>query len=190
VKHVAENTLALYAGRELGWWRRFRIARHLRSCDQCRRQAEEFLDLREFLSARQDEPPAGLDWDEAAAAMKANIRLGIAAGQCVEPLAASGAATRWRAPALALPVLAMIVVGWLLQSLAPPLPITTEQEPTAVLLSAGPAGIGVEQDGRGFRLLQPVAARDVEVSVRGDSIRSRYLDGETGQVTISHVYAE
>lgn len=192
MKHLTEATLALYAGGDLPWWQRLRMGRHVRHCERCGGQVEEFRGVREFLGTQQDELPPGFVWDAAAAGMKANIRLGIAAGQCVESPAPERAGMGWRAPALALPVLLMVVVGWLLQSLPPPLDLATVpgSGPAAVVLDAGAAGIGVEHDGRGFRLLQPVAAQNVEVSVRGDSVRSRYVDGETGQVTISHVYAE
>jgi anti-sigma factor RsiW len=192
MKHLTEATLALYAGGDLGLWGRLRIAQHLQRCERCSRQVEEFRGIREFLGAQQDELPSGFAWSEAAAGMKANIRLGIAAGECVASEEPERAGMGWRAPALALPVLLMIVVGWILQSVPPPLNLVTVpgSGPAAVVLDASSAGIGVEQDGRGFRLLQPLAAQNVEVSVRGDSVRSRYVDGETGQVTISHVSAE
>jgi hypothetical protein len=191
VKHFTESALALYAGGDTSWWRRLRIGNHVRHCEQCSRQVEEFRGVAEFLEAQRDELPAGFDWSEAAAAMKANIRLGIAAGECVAR-APQRAPMGWRAPAMALPVLLVIVLGWILQSVPPPLHVAMAPDngPAAVVLHAGPAGIGVEQDGRGFRLLQPLAAQNVEVSARGDSVRSRYVDGETGQVTISYVYAE
>ncbi len=189
--HPAETSLALYAGGDLRWWTRVGVARHVQGCERCRRQVAEFRVLSESLGEELGQLPAGFDWTEAAAAMKANIRLGLAAGQCVadrtEP-----ARNPWRTPALALPVLLLIVAGWLLQSLPPASHVApaAERAKDAVVLDAGPAGIGVERDGRGFRLLRPEDAEIVEVSVRGDSVRSRYVDAETGQVTISHVYAQ
>ena len=190
MKHPAETALSLYAGGDLGWWTRLGIARHVRQCGPCRRQVETFRIMCEMLQAEREELPSGLEWSEAAAAMRANIRLGIAAGECVaEP--PEPRRSPWR-PALALPVLLLIVAGVILESLPPaanrtPAPVRTGG---ALVLDASPAGIGVERDGRGFQLLRPAAAESVEVSVRGDSVRSRYIDGETGQVTISHVYAE
>jgi hypothetical protein len=61
---------------------------------------------------------------------------------------------------------------------------------SGIVLEGGPAGIGVEQNGRGFQLMHPRAAQNVVFSVGGESVRSRYVDSDTGQVTISHVYAE
>ncbi len=189
--HPAETVLALYAGGDLGWWARMGVERHVRQCGPCSRQVEEFRATCEMLQAEREALPPGLEWGEAAAAMRANIRLGIAAGQCV---AEQPERMRhpWHAPALALPVLVVVVAGWLLQSLPPAVHTGLAPEGTggALVLDAGPAGIGVERDGHGFRLLRPEAAESVEISVQGDSVRSRYVDGETGQVTISHVYAE
>ncbi len=190
MKHPAETALALYAGGDLGWWARMGIARHVEQCGPCRRQVEEFRAVCDTLQAEREELPPDLEWSEAAAAMRANIRLGIAAGECVaEP--PERRRSPWR-PALALPVLLVIVAGWILESLPPVVHRGSAPEPAggALVLDAGPAGVGVERDGRGFRLLRPAAAESVEISVRGDSVRSRYVDGETGQVTISHVYAE
>ncbi|HEY1205170.1 MAG: hypothetical protein ABSH46_18730 [Bryobacteraceae bacterium] len=189
MKHPAETALALYAGGDLGWWTRLGIGRHVRQCGPCRRQVEEFRTVCEMLQAEREKLPPNLEWSEAAAAMRANIRLGIAAGECVaEP---ERMRSPWR-PALALPVLLLIVAGWILQSLPPAAKRASAPERAggALVLDASPAGIGVERDGRGFQLLRPAAAESVEVSVRGDSVRSRYVDSETGQVTISHVYAE
>jgi hypothetical protein len=190
VKHPAETKLALYAGGDLGWWARLGIARHVERCGPCRRQVEAFRGMCEMLHGERHELPPGLEWSEAAAAMRANIRLGIAAGECVaEP--PEPRRSPWR-PALALPILLLIVAGVILESL----PQATNRAPapersgSALVLDASPAGIGVERDGHGFQLLRPAAAESVEVLVRGDSVRSRYVDGETGQVTISHVYAE
>lgn len=190
MKHPAETALALYAGGDSAWWTRLGIARHVRQCDLCRRQVEAFREVCDVLGAEREELPRGLEWGEAAAAMRANIRLGLAAGECVaEP--PEPKRSPWR-PALALPILLVIVAGVILESLPPAANRATapQRMDGALVLDASPAGIGVERDGRGFELLRPAAAESVEVSVRGDSVRTRYVDGETGQVTISHVYAE
>ena len=188
MRHPAETALALYAGGDLGWWTRLGIARHVQQCGSCRRQVEELRGVCEVLRAEREEMPPDLEWGEAAAAMRANIRLGLAAGECVaerpEPRRSP-----WR-PALALPVLLVVLAGVILESLPTPIHRVSAPEPAGVVLDAGPAGIGVERDGRGFQLLRPAAAESVEVSVRGDSVRSRYVDAETGQVTISDVHTD
>jgi hypothetical protein len=187
VTHPNELRLSLYAGEELGLLSRFRIALHVRGCERCRGRVEEARGLREWMRAQDDELPAGVRWAPLAAEMKANIRLGLAAGRCIgvaEP-APEVARLQWRTPALALPVLLLVIAGWILQSLHPPVrPAAPE-----FVVEASAAGIGVSSHGRGFTLLNP-GAENVVFSVRGEAARARYVDAETGQVTISHVYAQ
>lgn len=191
--HPAEETLALYAGRDLGVWARLRVAAHVRDCERCGRHVEEFRGLRDFLDAGRGAMPRGAAWDAMASEMKANIRVGLAAGQCVAGGSSEPVRLPWRTPAVALPVLIVVLLGWVLQMVQPP-PALSPARPEAsdVVLDGGPAlaGIGVEQDGRGFRIMHPRAAQNAVFTVGGDSVNSRYLDAETGQVTISHVYAE
>jgi hypothetical protein len=189
VTHPNESRLALYAGKELSFWWRFRIALHLRGCGRCNQRVEEMRGMRAWIQVQDDELPAGVHWNSLAAEMKANIRLGLAAGRCVGNLESEPepeiVRLRWRAVAMALPVLLVVIAGWMLQSLHPPLkPAASEY-----VVEAGSVGIGVQRDGRGFTLLQP-GAENVVFSVRGEAAGARYVDADTGQVTISHVYAQ
>ncbi len=185
--HPTDTNLALFAGKDLSLPSRFRIALHLRGCRRCSRLVEEFRGVRQFVAGCERELPPGVDWDAMAAEMKANIRLGVAAGRCVETTVVQPAPQRggWRTPALVLPVLLFVIAGWILQSLHPPL----TPAPPDFVVQASSAGIGVERNGRGFTLLQP-RTEDVVFSVRGEAAGARYVDQETGQVTISHVYAQ
>jgi hypothetical protein len=191
VKHPTESALALYAGRDLGFGLKLRIGAHMRGCGHCRRRVEQYREVRGWLGGQDEEMPAGVDFDVLAAEVKANIRLGLAAGECVaaepEPRLA---ASRLR-PAFVLPVLVVVIAGWILQSLQPPLRprATARASEAGVVLEASSFGIGLEKDGRGLTLLHPHAGTVVS-SVRGDALRVRYVDSDTGQVTISHVYAQ
>lgn len=188
--HLADATLALYAGKELDWLTRLRISLHLRGCERCRRHARELRQVREWMHGQGQEMPAGVRWDALAAEMTANVRLGLAAGRCVslhpteDDSAPAAPRFLWRNPALALPLLVLVVAGWFLQSWRPPL-----QPRPEFVLQAGVAGIGVEKDGRGLSLLNP-ETEDVVYSVRGSAAGARYVDAESGQVTVSYVYAQ
>jgi hypothetical protein len=127
--------------------------------------------------------------------MKANIRLGLAAGACVGAPERPSRALRWRF-AFVLPVLLVIVAGWILQTVHAPLTAVQNvafsnptPESAGVVLATSSNGIGLERAGRGFTLLSP-QVENVVYSVRGKSAVSRYVDSETGQVTISHVYLQ
>ncbi|MGE5567754.1 MAG: hypothetical protein ACM3S5_01845 [Rhodospirillales bacterium] len=185
--HPPESRLALYSGKDLSLASRFRIALHLRGCSRCRRLVREFQGVRQLAGGCAQELPPEVDWDVLAAEMKANIRLGLAAGRCVRAtiVEPEPPKARWRAPAIVLPVLLLIIAGWILQSLNPPLrPAAPE-----FVVEVSSAGIGVQRDGRGFTLLQP-HTENVVYSVVGEAAGARYVDEETGQVTISHVYAQ
>jgi hypothetical protein len=189
--HPSESKLALYAGKDLGFWERFRISRHVYRCERCQRHLEELAGVREWIGAQAEEMPVGVNWDNLAAEMRANIRLGIAAGQCVaEPVAPKLSLARWRTPALVSPVLLVMVAGWILLSLHPPIKPASAVYRHDVVLQAGAGGIGLEKDGRGFSLLSP-QGEGVIASVRGETaVRSRYVDPDTGQMMVTHVYAQ
>lgn len=182
--HPRETELALYAGRELNWWRRLRIARHLRGCQPCREQVDQFQQLRCWLGM---EPalPAGLDWDNLAAEMKANIRLGLAAGECVG--AAHRPRARLRPVLVALPVLLLVLAGWLSQVWRPAL--WRWSQPREPVLRATAAGVELHRGSSVFTLLHPQGA-EVFRFASSDGVRVRYVDAESGLVTISHVYAQ
>ena len=75
--HPHENDLALFAGGDLGCFRRWRMQRHLAGCDRCRFGVDEFSALRTQLRDLEEMPT--VHWARLAAEMKANIRLGLAA---------------------------------------------------------------------------------------------------------------
>lgn len=194
--HPSETDLALYAGQDQGFLARFGTARHLKRCESCGRRVEELRAIREWMGARED-LPAGVQWDALSLEMRANIRVGLAAGRCVAPATRTAPGFRWQPVALVLPVLLVFMAGWLLQSW--PRPAAPGAGP---VLEATASGISLERDGRAFTVLYPqdkgatlsdgqnaVRSRYVEVSGQ-NSVRVRYLDSETGNVTISHVYAQ
>jgi hypothetical protein len=188
IRHPKQAELALYAGGDASLWARLRVSRHVRTCATCAGLVREFRGLREWTRG-QDELPEEVDWVQLAAEMKANIRVGLAAGQCVEPSPEAAGLRLWR-PALVLPVLLVVVAGWWLQSWPPPhVPATEHAASEGLVVRANPGSIEVEQDGRALALLHPRSAQ-VTLSASGGSLRARYVDAETGYVTISHVYTQ
>jgi hypothetical protein len=188
MRHPKEAELALYAGGEASFWARARVSRHVRWCAACAGLVREFRGLREWTRG-QEELPEGVDWVQLAAEMKANIRVGLAAGQCIER-SPEAAGLRWWRPALVLPVLLVVMAGWWLQSWPlPAVPAAAPAAPEGLVVRANPGSIEVEQNGRALALLHPRSAQ-VTLSAAGGSLRARYVDAETGYVTISHVYTQ
>src|SRR5205809_5119674 len=89
MKHPVEADLALFAGRDLNFLSEWRVGRHVSRCGQCRATVEAFEALRSE-TATLGELPSDIAWNRLASEMKANIRLGLAAGECVARTADGG----------------------------------------------------------------------------------------------------
>lgn len=188
MNHPSEATLALYAGRDLGLLAQWRTGRHLAGCDRCRGEVEAYAEVREIVPELRALP--NLHWNRLAAEMKANIRLGLAAGECVrEPRAATPGRSLFSSRALVsyASIAALVVASLLLER---PAPKVSRVDAAEVVLRATPGGIELKEGGRALSLLHR-RATDVTVMVDAQgSMNSRYVDAETGYVTINNVYAQ
>lgn len=188
--HPTQETLALHAGGDLGWIARWRTNRHLSRCERCREEVASFSGLREVLPDLNEIPE--IAWNRLATEMKANIRLGVAAGECVraeqKPLRQTLFSGARAAVALA-SVAALLVTGVVLER---PVPRQSLNPVDGVVVQSTTDGIQVRDGVRALRLLHTgVNERDVIHSAGAQgSMRARFVDPETGYVTITNVYAE
>lgn len=186
MKHPNEATLALHAGGDLGLVARWRTERHLAKCDRCRDEMAAFTELREVLPELAEIPE--VPWNRLAAEMRANIRLGLAAGECVGSGEVSiGGDPRFtvaRAVLAFAGIVLMMGTGLVLEH---PLPVAAREGP---LVQATENGIQARSGGQAFRLMN-TGATSVMYSASADgSMGARYVDPETGYVTINNVYVE
>lgn len=188
-KHPMDGDLALYAGGELPLARRLLAAWHLRRCGRCRHAVARIQEARAALRAAADLPP-GVDWPTLEAEMKANIRLGLAAGELVSRPAVRPRLRTfdWKAAAVVAASLVLVTAaGWLLQRAGRTAAPAASAE---ILLHPSKEGLSVRWGQSGsavFGLGQaPVAAA---VSWDG-SARAPFVDEDTGQVTIYDVAAQ
>jgi len=191
-RHPSETDLALLAGGDCGRLRRFLLDRHVARCGDCRDTLASFGELR---SAVLDySPPAlasnELDWDRMAGEMRANIRVGLAAGECVREMPVRGSRRGWK-PQLAVgmaSVLFLAGAGVFLRGLLP-----HENAPSlmhAATLESSGAGVEVRTDKGSMTLLNHGdEAGDQTVTSQG-AVRASYFDGKTGTVTVTSVYVE
>lgn len=187
--HPSTQELALYAGGDLGWLRRRMVERHVCSCSACQTAASEFSELR---AAAAEEAPA-LSWSRLESEMKANIRLGLAAGECVQPRVTRGFVSGKR---LALAGTALAVIGaagvlyqWPFHNHFPGRELAARFSSGAVL-EASDSGIQVREGMQTLRILTRETHRvSYTVGARGE-LRASSIDPETGNVTITHVYGE
>ena len=189
MSHPETTDLALYAGGDLPFYKRWTVALHLHACDDCRAEVDTFQREREWVRNAGDELPGDLRWDRLAAEMKANIQVGLAAGECVAPPRDERPRLGWRVAAAMASIALVVVSGWWLQVPRPR--VGTLFDGGDVLLEATPEGIEVrgQNDKSGLALLHAAETVTVSVSVEG-SMTARFIDDETGMVTINNVYVQ
>src|SRR5260370_18216 len=91
MKHLTESGLALYAAGDLPLWQRGVARLHVARCHDCQARVALYRSDRARRLETAERMPEGIDWETLAAEMAANIRVGLAAGECV---AEAGARTR------------------------------------------------------------------------------------------------
>ena len=194
MKHPDQATLALHAGEDLGWFARWQVERHLAQCERCRDEVDAFAATREIIPELAEIPE--VPWNRLAAEMRANIRLGLEAGECVRssdvPLRDTPFFTGARAAVALASVVALLVTGIALERPVPK-PMTAAADDTFVVESTAD-GIQIRRGGQALRLMNPDGLDPHQrVTYSPDAqggMRSRSVDPETGNVTINNVYAD
>ena len=186
MRHPDEATLALFAGGDLGLYARWQAGRHLAGCERCRREVEGFGAMRNEAAGLGDLP--GIPWNRLAAEMKANIRLGLEAGEIVGGRDEARRPAWWDARALVVyaSAVALIVAGLVLERPGPGPAALPPQEGTVLRVTA--SGIELQDGGQVLSLLHK---RDQEVTYSvgaQGALRARFVEG--GSVTINSVYAQ
>jgi len=187
MRHPNQATLALQAGGDLGpirsWW----TARHLARCAECREEVAGYNEMRELLPELAELPE--ISWNRMAAEIKANVRLGLEAGECVRPVEMPlhrASLTGWRAAVAFASVI--VLVGGCLVLERPAPQVAHAAEPAVESTRDGikwQAG-----DNRMLSLMNGGAQKAVYTLDAQGSMGARYIDPETGSVTINTVYAQ
>ena len=199
-RHPFDTDLALYASGDLTGWERIKTALHVHRCRTCLAGIEAFkLDRKRLSDSAADLPP-GLNWDRMAAEMSANIRVGLAAGECVAPASAKASpvpfAWNWKPAAIVAGVALVFGAAWWLNVPASDTAILSRAFRLAPAEDRGPVveassdGIESRENGSTWGM-STSDAQPVSVSVSfGGSASARYVDDDTGQVTITTVYVQ
>ena len=202
-RHVPESGLALYVSGDLGWWSRAVARMHMNGCESCRKRMETYRADRQRIREAAAEMPEDVDWDRLAAEMTANIRVGLAAGECVAPRLRKAVPLGWRPAAVMAGAAVLLAGAWWVNT--PPAQTQSlgramraiwhgrtvmGMDERGPVVSASSAGIELRENGSALAVsqgtAQPVA---VSVSMQG-SASARYVDTDTGQVTITSVYVQ
>lgn len=224
-RHVAETDLALFISGDISMWKYVLVTVHTAGCEACRARMESYRANRKRLKQAAAELPIGQDWERLAAEMTANIRVGLAAGECVAPRRrrtgsfAHRPAAMWAGAAAGVVVL-LGAAFWLnlpasdadsLGRFARTLVHGAAQSGNRGASSAEDRGPVVEASADGVELREngvavsipqgPFASppfgvavapsRPVAVTVSAPgSASARYVDADTGQMTITSVYVQ
>lgn len=199
--HPSVQALALFATADLPWTKKIKVGHHVWHCAQCEEQVAAFRDAGKQLK---DEAAASMltgfeavvDWQRFEREMLGNIAVGVAAARCIDNVGRP----RFfgRGVLLTAGLAAVFVAGWFTH-----IPAEQNQHLVSSLrrvfgapdaASSSPVvqttadGIAVRTGGATLTLMHPASAVN---SVSGaSSITSRYVDEDTGQVTITKVYAQ
>lgn len=190
MKHPSETDLALLAGGDLGWVERWQIGRHLKGCDSCRNTFAGLQNASQELASEMSELPAGLRWERLATEMSANIRVGIEAGECVAPVRQAAARWDWRAAAIMATTSAVVIGAWFLNPA--PHPVEHAMRSAKVEIRTTAAGLELNENGNAMVLMSGSGSRSQRAIITSapGNLRARYVDADTGQITINNVYSE
>jgi hypothetical protein len=200
-QHLPAGLAALYAGGDLPWTVRLKIKKHLRSCEECVHQVESFRAVTAELRREAETRTltgfeAIADWSRLEQEMIGNIAVGVDAARCVDKVHRRGSLLLRASFALGLG--ALFAAGWvthipaeesgrLLASLRHWAGIEATT-PIDTILRTAPDSIVVRAQGTTLKLIHP---RSAVTSLSGNSaVEARYIDEETGQVTITGVYGQ
>jgi anti-sigma factor RsiW len=198
--HPSMGTLALLAGKDLPWSKRFSLNRHLSGCPDCQAQLRSFQAMQEELRREAESETltsfeAIADWNRLESEMLGNIAVGVAAARCIERKPKRRLVLRPIFFALAF--LGVFVLAWGTH-------IPSEQTrrifaairgwwneeglQTGTVLRSSPSGIAVRAQGTTLIMQHP---RSATVALSGGSaVEARFVDETTGQVTITSVYGQ
>lgn len=208
MRHVSEFALALQASGDLPLWRSIRVRLHLSRCEACRKVVSAYREDKAWIGSS-DQIPEGVNWDRLSAEMTANIRVGLAAGECVAPRArrkpvfGDGLQWQWKPYAVVAGLMVVLTGAWWLnvpaaqnESLMRAFQAiahrgATMTEDRGPMVEVTPAGVKLFENGGALGVDQGSGLRPVAVSVDAQgSASARYVDTDTGQVTITSVYVQ
>jgi hypothetical protein len=203
--HPSLETLALYSAGDLPLLARLRIKRHVARCEGCEEQVLLFRSAsgemkREAGAQTLTGFEAIAHWPELEREMLGNIAVGLDAALCIENVGRKR--TFFYRFAMAAGLAVLFAAGWMthipreetnrlltsLRGAAGGVIGLNKPQPMGTVLRSTPGGIAVRTQGGTLTILHPNSA---VISLSGRSgVSARYIDEDTGQVTITKVYGQ
>lgn len=178
---------ALAAGGDAPLWQRVCARFRKRDLEQDEDAAveQEFRQIRNEMGNFRELPPY-FAWEPLALEMKANILLGVEAGEAVRPRPLHPP-IGWRAGLVMAALSLLMISGYWWQ-----MPHRRMQAPALeqAVMQAGPGSLAVEQQEGGFALMFQEQSSNPLLSGASGALRADFVDSETGQLTVAHVYLD
>ena len=193
--------MALFAGHDLSGWRRWLLSRHVSRCGVCASTVQELQACREQMRDLASDLPEGVNWSRLTEEMTGNIRVGLAAGECIagfekSPRTRSGLLSN-AAMVLAGATVVAVSALWIELPKSETDHLTAALKNirferigkvirggpvrgSAVVLEASPFSLGIRENGGALTLLHPQrrhAFREHAGVCRGALHRRRYRSG-------------
>lgn len=191
-RHPSESDLALLAGGDCNWLQRLRLNGHVSKCGDCQDTVASFGELRASVRDIAIPPVVAneAEWERLAGEMRANVRLGLAAGACVASIPEEVSGRSWN-PRLAYGMACVALLAGAGMFLRGLLPHTDLPSVHAAVLESNGRGVEVRTaSGSSMTLLNRSDATPDQTVTSQGAIRAKYVDGTTGTVTITSVYVE
>lgn len=201
-EHPTAETLALFSRRDLPWVEAWKVRRHVSRCSVCEEEVSRFRFATEELKREaRTQTLTGFeaiaDWSRLEREMFGNIAVGVAAARCIDNVG-HGRRVVFRRVAITAGLTALFAAGWMTHipreqnaHLVASLERLVQGAPVRQIgstLQATPEGISVRARGATLTILHP---RSAVVSMAGESaVRARYVDEDSGEVTITSVYGQ
>ncbi len=186
--HPGEEILALMAGGDLPLLERWRVRAHVKGCASCASVLERYRRLRAETAAMAAEIEDG-QWAHLESEMRANIRLGLAAGAALDsaPRGPHSSPLAWRWVTVTASLVFVFGAGmWLERRGGLPASVRTASLEQPVV-EAGSGGLALRKTDASLELIGPRGSESVRTVNWDGSAGAQYFDGETGQVTIHQV---
>jgi hypothetical protein len=121
--------------------------------------------------------------------MTANIHLGLEAGECIGPMPVSRPdGIGWRAVTVMAGLSAVLMGAWWLNPPQSVREVAIRRTPIEV--NTSPGGIEVKENGSAMILMHTRGQQTPIIVSTPGSLRARFVDQDTGQVTINNVYSD
>jgi hypothetical protein len=201
--HPSLEELALLVGGEMPYVRRWQVEDHVHHCARCEHEFEQFqaadAELRRLAEAEMlTAYEAVSDWGRLEREMAGNINVGVAAARAINNVGRHRLHS-WRVAAIAGLLALVFAAGWMLnvpgedtgRILGAFRSVWSGPRVAAgIILTTTPQGVAVRSQGAMLTVLHPASANVTASFTSNSSVAMRYVDEDTGQVTITNVYGE